>query len=208
VVRWDPAAQRSEVVIRVWNGGRVIIGGPDGSSLARTITPFPHLDAWTVLPDGRVVVVHHAPYRINLVELDGRSRPGAPVTDRPIAISASERQAWQERNKVRRSSALRAGGGSGPPVQGPQFADSDFPREMPPFIAAEVRATPDGEIWIGRSHPSSATTWQYDIFDATGTALGQATLRTGSRVVGFGAGTIYVARTDEDDLVHLERFRR
>lgn len=208
VVRWDPVGQRSEVVTRVWNGGRVILGGPDGASMARTVTPFPHLDAWTVLPDGRVVVVHHAPYRINFVELDGRLRLGAPVTHRPIAISATEREAWQERNKVRRSSALRAGGGSGPPVQGPQFGDGDFPREMPPFIAAEVRATPDGEIWIGRSHPSSARTWQYDIFDATGTSIGQATLRAGSRVVGFGVGTVYVARTDEDDLVHLERFRR
>lgn len=103
---------------------------------------------------------------------------------------------------------MRVGGGSGPPIQGPQFGDGDFPREMPPFIAAEVRATPEGEIWIGRSHAASAPTWQYDIYDATGKSIGQATLRVGARVVGFGAGTVYVARTDEDDLVHLERYRR
>jgi hypothetical protein len=208
VVRWDPVGQRSEVVTRVWNGGRVILGGPDGASLARTVTPFPHLDAWTVLPDGQVAVVRHAPFRIDIVELDGRPRAGEPMTHRPIPIAAADREAWRERNSPRRSSALRAGGGSGPPMRGPQFGDEDFPKEMPPFVAATVRATPEGEIWIGRSHTAGARTWHYDLFDAAGRLTGRATLPVGSSVVGFGVATVYVARTDEDDLVHLERFRR
>lgn len=208
VVRWDPVGQRSEVVARVWNGGRVILGGPDGSSLARTITPFPHLDAWTVLPDGRVAVVRHAPFRIDIVQPDGRRGPGASIAHSPIEVSSADRDAWRERNRARLSSAMRVGGGSGPPIQGPQFGDQDFPKEMPPFIAAAVRTTPEGEIWVGRSYASGARTWHYDIFDAMGRLTGRATLRAGSSVVGFGVGTVYVARVDEDDLVHLERFRR
>jgi len=209
VVRWDPTAQQSAVVIRVWNGGRVRLERPDGPiSMAREVTPYPHLDAWTVLPDGRVVVVRHAPFRIDIVDLDGQLRAGAPIAHQPVPVRPADRLDWRARNDARRSSALRAGGGGGPLMQGPTFGDEDFPREMPPFIAASVRATPEGDLWVGRSHPSGAPTWQYDIFDATGRLTGKATLRTGSRVVGFGAGTVYVARTDDDDLVHLERFKR
>ena len=37
---------------------------------------------------------------------------------------------------------------------------------------------------------------------------GLVVLRPKSRVAGFGRGTVYVSRLDEDDLVYLERYRR
>jgi hypothetical protein len=127
----------------------------------------------------------------------------------PIPVSASDRNAFRERAAGARVGALRTDGGSGPQARGPEFSDDAFPSRMPPFIAATVRSTPDGEIWIGRSHTSRHPTWQYDIHDASGRLTGSATLRAGSMVVGFGTGTVYVARTDSaDDLVILERFRR
>lgn len=211
VVRWAPGGARTEPVGRVWSGGRVNLNRPGGvSSLARFLTPFPHLDAWVVLPDGRVAVVGHQPFRIDFTDGISALRTGATIPFTPVPVTAADREAFRERTAALRSSALRVGGGSGgPPMQGPQFEDGDFPRTMPPFIAAAVLATPTGEIWIGRSHASTDRTWRYDIFDGTGRAVGSATLPVGSVVVGFGAGTIYLARTDpDDDLVYLERHRR
>ncbi len=207
IIRWNPVENRGSVVTRVWSGGRVMVGG---ASLARSITPYPHLDAWAVLPDGRVAIVHHNPFRLDIVGTDGTVRRGTPIPHTPVVVSAADRQAFRDRTESLRSSAMRVGGGGGgPPRQGTQFADDDFPRTMPPFLAEAVRVSPDGEIWIGRSHAATDRTWRYDIFDASGRQVGVATLRRGSAVVGFGRGSVYVARTDpDDDLVYLERHRR
>lgn len=210
IVRWNPADGRADVIARVSNGGRVRINRPDGAaSLARSITPFPHLDAWTVLPDGQVAVVHHDPFRIDIVDPAGRLKRGSDIAFTTIPVSAGDRAAYRERMAGVRVGALRADGGTGPQSRGPEFPDDAFPKSMPPFIAATVRSTPEGDIWIGRSHAAADRTWRYDIFDGSGRSLGSATLRAGAQVVGFGTGTVYVARTDPaDDLVYLERHRR
>lgn len=210
VVRWDPSDGRIEMITRVSNGGRVRLNLPTGvSSLARSITPFPHLDAWAVLPDGRVAVVHHSPFRVDVVDVAGHVRRGTVRESPAIAITAAERVAYRRRVEGARVGALRTGGGSGPQSRAPELPDEAFPSTMPPFIAATVLATPEGEIWVGRSHAATDRTWRYDIFDATGRLLGAATLRNGSLVAGFGEATVYVARTDPaDDLVYLERYKR
>jgi hypothetical protein len=206
VFRWNPGENRGSVLTRVWSGGRVRVGE---ASLARSITPYPHLDAWAVLPDGQVAIIHHNPFRLDILGTDGTVRRGAAIPHTPLPVTAADRQAFRDRTAALRSSAMIVGGGSGPPSRGPQFADEDFPRTMPPFIAAAVRVTPEGEIWIGRSHAATDRTWRYDIFDASGRHVGVATLRRGATVVGFGRGSVYVARTDpDDDLVYLERHRR
>jgi hypothetical protein len=210
VVRWNPADGRTEAIARISNGGRVRLNLPTGvASLARSITPFPHLDAWTVLPDGQVAIVNHNPFRIDVIDAAGNVRRGAVQTFSPLAVTNAERAAYRRRVEGARVGALRVGGGSGPQSRAPALPDEAFPQTMPPFIAATVLATPEGEIWVGRSHAAADRTWRYDIFDATGRLTGTATLRTGAVIVGFGAGTVYVARTDpEDDLVYLERYRR
>jgi len=210
VVRWNPADGRTDIITRVSNGGRVRLTLPTGvSSLARSITPFPHLDAWTVLPDGQIAIVHHNPFRIDIVDASGTRRTGATMAFTSIPISNAERAAYRRRVEGARVGALRTGGGSGPQTRAPELPDEAFPQTMPAFIAATVVSTPEGEIWVGRSHAASERTWTYEIFDANGRLVGTATLRAGAVVVGFGAGTVYVARTDpEDDLVYLERFGR
>lgn len=210
VVRWTLGSASAEPVGRVWSGGRVNLSRPGGlSSLARSITPFPHLDAWVVLPDGRVAVIGHQPFRIDFVDAASGIRTGPPIPFTPVTVGATDRAAFRDRTAALRSSAVRIDGGGGPQRQGPQFEDADFPRTMPPFIAATVRSSPEGEIWIGRSHAAGDPTWRYDVFDASGRQVGTATVRRGSVITGFAPGAVYLARTDPDDhLVYLERHRR
>jgi hypothetical protein len=209
VVRWDAKTGKTDIVARVWSGGRVMVERSFGkASMARSVTPFPAMDAWVALPDGKIASVEHDPFRI--VTIDAGAKHPAPVIPyAPIAITAGDRAAYNELHSTQRSSAVLKNGGSGNPVRSEPIADAEFPKTMPAFIADAVRATPEGEIWIGRSHASSDKTWRYDIFDAQGKLTGSATIGATSTVVGFGVGTVYVARRDpSDDLVYLERYRR
>jgi hypothetical protein len=208
VVRWDPSTNAVETVTRVWGGGRVRIQrGGQPASLARAITPFPHLDAWTPLPDGRVAIVHRDPFR---VEVRGTAVVNGPaLANAPIAITAAERDTYRATNTPGRTSAILIGGGSGPQQQGPQWEDAHFPLTMPAFIGADVLVTPEGEIWIGRSFSGTAKTRRYDVVDAIGRIVGSATLNAMSRVVGFGPKSVYVARVNpDDDLVYLSKYVR
>ncbi len=210
VVRWNPTTDKLERVARVWGGGRVIIqrqGGP--ASLAREITPFPHLDAWVALPDGRLALIRQDPFRIDFVSPSGMITRGTPTTVRPIAISARERDWYRERNTPGRVGAALIGGGTGPQQAGPQWEDAHFPATMPTFIGSEVVATPEGEIWIPRSFSGADKTRRYDIYDASGKLTGSALVDPHARVVGFGPKSVYVARTNpDDDLVYLSKYAR
>jgi hypothetical protein len=210
IVRWNPRDNRTDVVARVWSGGRVTVRRSNGTaSYARRVTPYPALDAWAVLPGGEVVVVHHDPFRIDVVDPRGTIHAGTPIAYTPLPVTAADREAYRRTHEFQRSSAAMKDGGAGERMAGPKFLDEEFPSVMPPFVASSVATSPDGEIWIGRSHAGADKTWRYDIFDAKGTLVGFAKLAANATVVGFGQGTVYVARLDPaDDLVYLERRRR
>ncbi len=208
IVRWHPPTDRVDIVGRVWSGGRVRVERASGvASVARSITPFPEVDAWVVLPDGRVAVVEQQPHRLHVISDDpSRTTVSAELPFERISITAAERDAYRAREEGARMVAAGAGGGA---MRRPPTADAEFPATMPAFIASSVRATPEGEIWIGRSFAHNAPTRRYDVFDATGRLVSVVTLRRDRTVVGFGDGIVLVARTDPDDhLVYLESYRR
>jgi hypothetical protein len=204
VIRWNPLSNKTEIFGKVSSGGRVTIqrqGSP--ASIARSILPFPHVDAWTSLPDGRVAVVRQSPHTIAFFEANGTLRAGAVIDAPSIPVTAAERDAYQERNSARRMVAS-----GGVEIRRVQIEEETFPPTMPAFIASSVISDASGRIWIGRSHRWTDRTWAYDVYDSQGAHVGRATLPVHSRIVGFGAGVAYIARTDPtDDQVYLERHR-
>jgi hypothetical protein len=204
VVRWDPRSDETMIVGRVWSGGRVVIqreGSP--ASVARVILPFPHVDAWTPLPDGRLAIVRQSPHTIAVVEAGREPTGGPPLPFSSIPVTAAERNSYRERN-----SAARMVASGGDVTRRSQIEDEMFPTNMPAFVAASVISDWLGRIWIGRSHRSTDRTWRYDVYGADGARIGIATLPVNSRIIGFGSSAAYVARTDPStDLVYLERHR-
>lgn len=205
IIRWNPADNVTETLGKVWSGGRVIINREGSTySVARSILPFPHIDAWIVLADGGVAVVTQDPHAITVLERGAPVRAGVTIPHTPVPVTAAERDAYRERNAAARMTAT----GGGQSRRAPAAADAEFPANMPAFIASTVMAGPEGKIWIGRSHQAADRTWRYELFDASGRQTGVATLPAHSRIVGFGNGVVYIARTDpSDDLVYLERQR-
>jgi len=47
----------------------------------------------------------------------------------------------------------------------------------------------------------------FDVFDQTGRVVSRVALPAETRLIGFGNGTVYLARSDEDDLQYLQRYR-
>jgi hypothetical protein len=176
--------------------------------------PFPPNDGWAVTPDGRLAIVRAADYRLEWVTPAGRVR-GQPVSVRPVPVRAAEQREWaaatgsgiaisMENRNGELTTSFRRGR---PGAQQPDLSGIEWPSHKPAFVSANVFATPEGEIWVERSVAAGAPR-EYDVFGRQGALTARYLLLPGRRVIGFGAGTVYVVRSDEDDLQYLERYRR
>lgn len=222
IVRYDRGTRRVDTLAFVklpptniqMSGGannqRIMIGGSN---------PLTPRDEWTVFPDGRVAIVRAVDYHVDWVMPDGSKRSSAPVRYTPIRMTAAE-----IRHEEGLRSAARAGqmsimmtqdnSGSrrtaqmGPPAGAPPLEPlTDWPEVKPPFRAgsASVLARPNGELWVRRTEGASAKGTLYDVFNAAGAVAYQVRIQDGWALVGFGNGTVYTTKKDEDDLVYLQR---
>lgn len=227
IVRWDPSLKRVDTVVWVPSGLTSTVSGSAGrTNFTMRMNPYMKADAWGVLADGRVAIVRAEPYRVDILDVAGKVHQGTAVPYTPVKIGAAEREAYRKAQSsggsimITRSVGAAPARGGGPPPSSSNatvargtpgvVADEDFPPVMPAFPArSSVRTTPEGEIWVLRNRPASDKTPTYDIFDGTGKLVGKATLKPNSLIVGFGAGSAYVARQDpEDDLRYLEKYAR
>jgi hypothetical protein len=195
---------------------------PPGSSASRTggnvrITVgggkvWTPTEAWDVSGEGRIVRVSPAPYRVVWLGDAGAASPGPVQPYTPIKVTQAEKDLYIENRKRTPPTILSIGGGGGTRISGGtnfQLPDPEFEETLPPFTGqGSVFATPDGEVWVLRTRLASDKIPTYDVFDRTGALTKKVSLNPSSRVVGFGKGTVYVVRTDEDDLQYLQRYKR
>jgi len=178
--------------------------------------PFAANDGWAVLPDGRVAVVRYQDYRVEVYPATGRGAParGTPVRFTPVRVTEAEKQAWRDTRSRSGAVAItmtRTDGPGGASQQSraaapPAEEPADWPAEMPPFDATRVFAAPNGQLWVGRYQSARDKAPRYDVFDASGRHTGQVVFPADTRVIGFGKGTVYTVRIDEDDLQYLQRW--
>ncbi len=189
-------------------GARVTMGRPG---------PFQARDSWTALPDGRVAIVRAEPYHVEIFAAGRAPITGPTIAYTPVTIGKAERDAYRERMKNSTGMMITRGTGSGGGgvsaqtvgVGGGDLPDADFPAVMPAFEGtSDIAVAPNGEIWVRRAAAANARERRYDIFSpATGQRIGTAKLQPTSRVIGFGAGSVYVVRQDPaDDLLYLEQY--
>ncbi len=172
---------------------------------------FTPQEAWGVAADGSVARVLPSPYRVVWYDPSGKPTPGAPVPYTPQKVTEADKQQVIEARKKMRPMMITIGGPGGRAASTPnvEMPPPEFEDTKPPFTGENaVVVAPEGEVWVLRTRPASEMTPQYDVFDRTGKLVRKVTLNPESRVIGFGKGTVYVVRTDEDDLQYLDRFRR
>lgn len=207
VLRWDRGRARIDTLgmVKIPTIARAASGGGGARAVVMRQQPFTPADDWSVTPDGRVGVARTGDYH---VEWWGPKRvSGRPVPHAKVPVSQGDKDAFARRAAdtrgrftVSMGGPARGRGSSAPP---PRLSEPDWPEFKPPFVGS-VLANHEGHLWVPRAQPAGAAPL-YDVFDAQGTLVRQVRLAKGSRLVGFGARSVYVAQTDEDELEWLER---
>ena len=145
--------------------------------------------------DGWVAVVRTDRYRVEWRSPDGRWIAGTPLPFTAIRVDDKEKRAHMAR--------LAAVSGKTP---SPPDSIGDWPATLPPYRSPVLLlASPDGRLLIPRLPTAEHTEARYDIVNRRGGLDGQLVLATNERIVGFGAGTAYVAVTDDDGIQRLRR---
>ena len=182
--------------------------------------PLAAEDVAAVASDGRVAVVRAAPYRVEWVLRDGRRITGPEVRYEPRRVTDDDKRAFLQRQIRPGNIIVRNQGGdarsmpierSGLPRPRNEMDIDDpsltWPTHMPPFLAGAARVAPDGTLWVLRTRAHDDPIPTYDLFDAAGMLTGRIALPRDTRLLGFGKGTVYLIRMDEDDLQWIERYR-
>lgn len=199
---------------------------PGGMMQWSTNLPLAARDLAAIASDGRVAIVRAAPYRVEWIAPNG-ARVMGPVAQPPsIPVTRAEKEAFA-RSQLRPGGIIVAGpSGTPPSAKGspsprprvPAMSKSDLEKMMspdqrwpdvkPPFLENAVQVAPDGKVWVLRARAHDDPVPTFDIFDAGGRVVERVALPAGTRLAGFGKGALYLARTDSDDLVWLQRVRR
>lgn len=69
-----------------------------------------------------------------------------------------------------------------------------------------LRASPDGRLWVTVPSGIEGGAMHHDVLDSNGRLIARVHFPKGESVTGFGRGTVYAIRRDEDDLQYLRRY--
>jgi hypothetical protein len=219
MIRWDRKSGKRDTL--AWlrlpaSANQVTSSGGRGNQQVRVQMgggpPFNGADQMAVGPDGRIAIAHHDPYSVDFVTETGQRVRGQPIRYDRQKISEGHKAEWRERQKSatglmitndngRRSATMGpAGLQQDPEVWGGEF--------MPPFLQVNnvLTFSNDGYLWIQRTGPAGQPP-TFDVIDRAGNLALKVVLPKRSRLVGFGNGTVYTARLDEDDLQYLQKHR-
>jgi hypothetical protein len=220
ILRWDRVKPTFDTVTYIKLPANSASSSSSGGSVRITFgnsKRFVPTEAWGVAGDGSIARLIPEPYQVVWVTGKGAPVKGAVVPYAPIKVTEQDKADFIAQQKKNPGVVMRFGGGPGGAGGGgggggtvtlppPEFADT-----KPPFDGASqasVVVSQDGEVWVLRTRPASDKVPSYDVFDRTGALVKKVSLNPSSRVVGFGKGTVYVVRTDEDDLQYLQRYKR
>ena len=221
ILRLDRATRKTDTVAFVRVPPTVIRtsqGGANVSVRAGGGNPFVAADEWAVMPDGRVAIVRVKDYHVDWYAPNGQRTSGTAIAYDRIKVTDDDKKAFRERRasgggttmvitqQVGPNGTSRNPGAALPSsVQLPE--PTDWPDVKPPFLGGAATATPNGQLWVLRSRPAKDRIPTYDVFDASGRVTGRVALPPDTRLVGFGNGTVYLVRSDDDDLQYLQRYR-
>jgi hypothetical protein len=214
MARPDGAAGPDSVPVQRWTPGTTRIDTVRWVRSAQSGVVWAPVESWQVGPNAQIVRLRPSPYQLVVTDSLGRSTTGPAVPYTPIRIPEAERQERQKQrdaqvNQVRSMAAAAASGqGASASRSAPSLPDLVFAETKPPFLSQAASVAPDGQIWVLRTRAYGDSIPVYDVFDPAGRLQRRVSLAAGSRLLGFGRGTVYISRKDEDDLEYLQRYAR
>ena len=202
--RTNPNASAAAILKLGQDGKEISIGTlniPGGSNPG----PFSDWDSWDVAPDGWVAIVRNqSEYRVDWIDPRGAAVRGPLVAEKRTEITRADRQTFEkqvESGERRVSQGLLQQQGSAPP---PRPKTPELPEFFP--YAVKVWSSSAGHAWVQRQLPLADKALVLDVFDRAGKRVAQYQVPGDRKLIGFGASSVYVLRTDDDGLQWLERY--
>lgn len=217
MVRWDRATGVVDTLglVKEQERTRRSSGGPNNQNINISPVPMSPQDGWAVAADGRLGVVRSAGYYVEWISPDGRAVRGSENEYRSSGVRRADKVAYLDRMQRNAlgmeimsvngsmTTAFTRGMRGGPDE--PDVDGLDWPNVLPAFQAGGIRVAQNGELWVER-YASANSAPVYDVFDENAALVRRVTLPEGCTVVGFGDGSVYLARIDEFDLQYLEKY--
>lgn len=150
-------------------------------------------DQAVLFRDGWIALAFQEPYRVDWIAPDGTRRAGAPLPFRRVRVDDDEKRAHLRR--LSRGAGRRISASS--TTRWAEFVN--------PFGREALFMAPDGRLVVRRQQTAADDSISFDIVDRQGNATGGFRLPETSRLIGFGARTMYVALVDADGLERLSR---
>lgn len=215
IVRWDRRRDRRDAVARISmqvvsplfrprpTSGGAPRGGAERSG--GSPPPFFTVSQWAVSADGHLAVVTPEPYRVTVVSPSGRRVRSQPIPFTPVPVGADEKQDYRIERQQPVPAIVFANGVQTSTYHKPSYTEPvAWPSSLPAFLPNAVAYASNGTLWVTRVTRSGAAPL-YDVFDQAAKRIYQLELPRRTKLVGFGRGTVYLARVDEDDLHYLQR---
>ncbi|HSJ65502.1 MAG TPA: hypothetical protein VK922_16535 [Gemmatimonadaceae bacterium] len=217
IVRYDRGTQASDTIAFLMQAkSNTQVSGSQSNMrvMVGAANPLAPRDEWAVAPDGRVAVVRPEPYRVEWIAPNGTRTVGPAIAVPKVKVTdadkkAIERQRASGTTMIMTRNADGPGGGSSqartmgardlPPL-------TDWPEYKPPFVGGAAVVAPNGELWVRRTLVAGDAPPLYDVFDARGQRVAHVQLPKGTRLAGFGKASVYLIRTDADDLQYLQKY--
>jgi len=174
-------------------------------------TPFPGMvpaDAWAVFPDGRVAIVRGANYRVEFILPNGAKPAPTSIEYERYKLSEADKQA--EMDEVRKRIVQQMGMmkkmmPANVTLDISVTPPPSWPAEYPPLALLSVLPAPNGDLWVRRATPIKLDHERWDVIDRAGKLVARWRLPGKTTIVAIGTGSVYTARTDEDDLRYVQR---
>jgi hypothetical protein len=178
------------------------ISGTTGAFRINAARPFESSDAWVVFPNGRVVIVRVADYRLDVIAPNGSVTRGVPMPYTPIRVTEDDKRQWRD---ARKGATMTTVSGQVIPLANLPDPDS-WPDTKSPFATTGVFGAPNGDVWVFRQRAADDRIPAADVFDARGALVARVTLSADARPIALGMRGVYAFRTDADGLQYLQRY--
>lgn len=190
LLRWDRGTGRIDTVttLRMQESVRRQVQMQGREAIVTRALPYSPEDGWASGPTG-IAIVRGDRYALEWFPKEGSSTQGPAIPYAAVPVTERERT---------------------PHLDGlaPEFRElMRFPDHLPATDASSVRLSPTGETWARLQAPAGAHVRIWHVIDRLGQRVRAIAIGADRRIIGFGAHTVLVVRTDENDIEWLEAYR-
>ena len=213
VVRFDPRTSRVDTLAIVKGATSL---PPNVPKYGLSFIAFSPEDVWAVAADGRVAVVRSKDYRVEWIGSDSRVVRGAPISFRPLRVSAADRVAFSKAFLANSPVGGRGENGGLGLVPAEWLSEENVRKFVAQNPFAETKGAlagsrpligAAGELWVERAVAAGESAL-WDVLDSAGKPMARYRLPRGRRLVALGRTALYVVSADDDGVERLERYAR